>query len=104
MPVVRLDSGASIDCPLGGRLIDACDEGGLGVPFGCRAGTCGTCRVAVLEGVEYVSAADEAERAALDALEAGPRDRLACRIVIANRPGTITLAVSCRETLSEIED
>ncbi|HVJ25079.1 MAG TPA: 2Fe-2S iron-sulfur cluster-binding protein, partial [Burkholderiales bacterium] len=49
-------------------------------------GRCGTCRVRIESGAEQLSAASESERATLERLGAGVRERLACQ-ANANGPG-----------------
>lgn len=65
------------DVPDGSVIRDAAEE--LGVPFGCKKGICGTCKVDVLEGAENLSPLNDKEK------EMGDRDethRLACQCVI----------------------
>lgn len=66
------------------RLIDLLDEapGKEGVPLSCRAGHCGVCRVTVEHGASALEPASCAEAEVLDALEAGPEERLACQLRI----------------------
>jgi ferredoxin len=62
----------------GESLLDAIDERELPVPFGCRAGTCGTCRIQVDEGMAALEPPDEREQFQLGKL-IGTNLRLACR-------------------------
>lgn len=59
-----------------GYIIETCED--LGIPFGCRGGTCGTCEVRVLKGKDSLSPKSEAE------IDFGLEDnyRLACQCVI----------------------
>ncbi len=61
------------------RLIDVCDESHAPVEFSCRSGTCGTCRIEVLEGAELLRAPSTDEVETLLAFDAPPTHRLACR-------------------------
>lgn len=45
----------------GDSIIDACDE--LGVPFACKEGVCGSCRIDILEGENNLSNLTENETA-----------------------------------------
>ncbi len=59
------------------RIKDVAEE--LGIPFGCRSGICGTCKIEVLEGEENLDDLNEQEQAM------GDRDRthrLACQCSI----------------------
>lgn len=61
------------------RLIDACDACRAPVEFSCRSGTCGTCRIEVLEGEALLQPPRDDELETLDAFDAPPTHRLACR-------------------------
>ena len=68
-----------VDAPA--RIVDVTDDHGVDVlPYSCRAGHCGTCRVRVLEGSELLRAADDDERDTLDVYGEGPTDRLGCQL------------------------
>lgn len=69
-----------------GFIVEACEE--LGIPFGCRGGTCGTCEITVLKGMEYLSKKTESE------IDFGLEDdsRLACQCVIKNE-GCVEIAL-----------
>jgi 2Fe-2S ferredoxin len=73
------------DCPEGGRLLDVCDELSLGghaapVPFSCRSATCGSCRVDVIEGSEWLEPPEVRERETLAVFGDDPaKRRLACQ-------------------------
>lgn len=45
----------------GEALMDAAEK--LGVPFSCRAGVCGTCKVTIVEGSENLEPKTENEKA-----------------------------------------
>ena len=78
----------------GQRFIDITDEvPGTGVGYSCRAATCGTCRVRVLEGWDALEAPGEDEQDVLEILGAGPRIRLCCQIALRRRTERVVLRV-----------
>jgi propane monooxygenase reductase subunit len=42
--------GLKFECDEDTKLLDAAVKAGLGLPYGCRKGNCGTCKVQVLDG------------------------------------------------------
>lgn len=66
--------------PKGARLIDAVEEAGFPVPFGCGQGVCGSCLIRVENG--ELSAPDESEKVFLAELGADCGNRLACQILL----------------------
>ena len=49
--------------PASGTLLNLAEAAGISPTFGCRAGSCGLCRTAILQGkVGYVEPIDEPER------------------------------------------
>jgi ferredoxin len=96
MPLLRVEAtplgpGTTLDAPLGGALLDLCDEARAPVAFSCRSARCGTCRVEVLAGLDALAPPDEEERERLAKLEAPPGVRLACRAVVRPGAGPLTL-------------
>ena len=73
------------------RLLDVCDESRAPVAFSCRGATCATCRVEVLEGLDRLEPAGEAEREVLRSLGAPRTTRLACQAVLLAGPGLIRI-------------
>ena len=71
-----------VEVPQGTRLIEVVDAAGADVTFGCRNGTCGTCRVRILEGMENLSLPTPEERDFLKALDALSNERLGCQFCI----------------------
>ena len=61
------------------QIVEAC---GADVTFGCRNGTCGTCRVRIEEGTENISIHTPEEKEFLALMEALPNERLGCQIKI----------------------
>ncbi len=59
MAIVRREEKA-VQLPDGEPIIDAAKE--LGVLFGCQSGICGTCMVAVEEGMENLFPRNKAEQ------------------------------------------
>lgn len=43
-------TGATVEVPARTSLLDALTDSGVAIPSSCRAGTCGTCRLALVEG------------------------------------------------------
>ena len=66
-----------VELPDGERIREACEE--LAVPFGCRSGFCGTCKIEIIEGAEHLAELTQEEQ------EMGNRNRthrLACQAKI----------------------
>jgi 2Fe-2S ferredoxin len=74
-------SGFEIDAEPGEAIMDITDANPAAeVPYSCRAATCGTCRVEVLEGGEALSAPDQFELDVLDIFGDTPdKVRLCCQ-------------------------
>jgi ferredoxin len=80
-----------IEAPLGGDMLDLCDEHFAPVPFSCRSASCGTCHIDVIEGAELLEPADAEERQLLQILRGPGTARLACRARVRSGPGLIRL-------------
>lgn len=76
------DEDLEVEAPAGTPLQDLADRSGADLTFGCRTGSCGTCRVRILSGAEHASPMEPEERDFLKALGAAPDERLACRISV----------------------
>lgn len=57
----------------GSSLQEPCME--LGIPFGCQNGVCGTCRIDIIEGMEYLNPRTPPE----NDMELEGTERLACQ-------------------------
>lgn len=71
-----------VEAPAGTALQRIADAAGADITFGCRTGSCGTCRVRVVEGLEHCSEAGPEERDFLKGLDAPPDQRLACQVAV----------------------
>jgi ferredoxin len=71
-----------VEAPLGAKLVDVAMASGADLTFGCRKGTCGTCRVKIASGSENTSAPAREEADFLKSLKSPPNERLACQIRI----------------------
>jgi ferredoxin len=71
-----------VEAPDGTPLPDIADASGADITFGCRSGSCGTCRVRVASGLERCSAMAAEERDFLAQLGAPPDQRLACQVAV----------------------
>jgi ferredoxin len=69
-----------VEAPPGTPLQAIADAAGADITFGCRSGSCGTCRIRVLAGLEHCSAMEPEERDFLQGLDAPPDHRLACQV------------------------
>ena len=69
-----------VEAPAGTPLQAIADAAGADITFGCRSGSCGTCRVRVLSG--QCSAMASEERAFLAGIHAPPDQRLACQVSV----------------------
>jgi ferredoxin len=69
-----------VAAPRGTPLQAVADASGADITFGCRSGSCGTCRVRILAGLENCSAMAPEERDFLRGLDAPVDHRLACQV------------------------
>jgi len=69
----------------GSEIKDACEEK-FNIPFGCKDGICGTCRIKVDEGNENLTDKNEKEE---DMFPEEPDVRLACQCRI--KSGTVKI-------------
>ena len=69
-----------VEAPWGTPLQAIADAAGAYISFGCRSGSCGTCRIRVLAGLEHCSAMAPEERDFLQGLDAPGDHRLACQV------------------------
>jgi len=89
-------SGFEIDAEPGEAIMDITDANpAADVPYSCRAATCGTCRVQVLEGGDALSTADVDEIEVLDIFGDSPDEvRLCCQTkLVAGTATQVTLKV-----------
>jgi ferredoxin len=69
-----------VEAPAGTALQAIADAAEADITFGCRSGSCGTCRIRVLAGMEHCSAPAPEERDFLQGLGAPADHRLACQV------------------------
>ncbi len=68
------------EAPEGTALEAVAEAVGADITFGCKTGSCGTCRIRVVSGLHACSAPEPEERDFLRGLEAPPDQRLACQL------------------------
>lgn len=73
MALLKTDT-QQIEVNDGDKIIAACEQ--LRIPFGCKDGSCGTCLVEVITGMENLSPRSAAEQAEIPLAE---NQRLACQ-------------------------
>ncbi len=89
-------SGFEVDARPGEAIMDITDANPAAeVPYSCRAATCGTCRVEVLEGAEALSKPDAYELEVLEIFGDTPdKVRLCCQAKLTDAPSPkVTLKV-----------
>jgi ferredoxin len=89
-------SGFEVDAEPGEAIMDITDANpAADVPYSCRAATCGTCRVRVIEGGDALSTADIDEIEVLDIFGDTPDEvRLCCQTKLVDGAATqVTLRV-----------
>lgn len=84
MPKVTfLQDKLTIEVKAGTKLPDVVDHSGATLPFGCRLGSCGTCRCLVVEGGSNVNPLTAAESELFESLTSiHPNERLGCQLII----------------------
>ncbi len=71
-----------VEAPAGTSFQEIVDSCGADVTFGCRTGTCGTCRIKIENGIENISPMDREEKDFLQSIDAKNDERLGCQIKI----------------------
>jgi ferredoxin len=72
-----------LDVAKGTSLQDAVKQSGATLPFGCRLGSCGTCRVLVEEGMENLNPMTSEENDLFESLTSvGKTERLGCQLLV----------------------
>ena len=72
MPSITID-GKRVELSDGAPILAACEA--LGVPFGCQAGSCGTCVITVESGMDNLWPRNELE----EDMRLRGNERLACQ-------------------------
>lgn len=66
----------TVEVPDGSLLVEL--DGKCSILFACRVGSCGSCKVKVLEGAENLEPPNDAEQAGLSIFATDPAERLLC--------------------------
>ena len=91
--VTFLPAGVTVECADGSSLFDAGAKAGVSIETACVGkGTCGLCRVKVLEGADVLTPYSDEEERHLGNLYHLTRVRLSCRTRITGGAATVALA------------
>ncbi|KAB8036514.1 2Fe-2S iron-sulfur cluster binding domain-containing protein [Silvanigrella paludirubra] len=71
-----------VEAPVGASFQEIVQASEADVTFGCRNGTCGTCRIRVEKGMENISSLEREEKDFLESIESPSNERLGCQIRI----------------------
>ena len=83
MPKITLAANdQSYEVPEGTSFLEFCQANGVEHDFGCTVGSCGTCRLQILEGAENVDAADNEELETVEMCTDVAGARLGCVLVV----------------------
>ena len=77
MAILKTDN-LQISVAEGDKIIYACEQ--LNIPFGCKDGSCGTCLIKIIQGMENLSPRAAAEQAEIP-LAADQRLACQCRLM-----------------------
>jgi len=77
-----LVSGQTHDVPDGTSFLEFCQENGAPHDFGCTVGSCGTCRLEIVEGAESVDPITDEERETIEMSTDFAGARLGCQLFI----------------------
>ncbi len=84
MPKVTfITDNLTVDVESGAAIPDIVEKCGATLPFGCRMGSCGTCRCIIVEGAENLNKQTEAEVDLFCNLTSvGLDERLGCQLIV----------------------
>ncbi len=83
MPKITIQpSGQTFEVPAGQNYLEFCQANSVPQDFGCTVGSCGTCRVEILSGMENLNAKDDEETDTLEMCTDAENARLGCQLVI----------------------
>lgn len=72
-----------VEVPEGSSLLEITKKFQLPFPFGCRRGSCGTCRCLIEEGEKNLNPKTEAEEELFETFTSvGVNERLGCQLII----------------------
>lgn len=72
-----------VEVKKGSKIPDIVDQCGASLPFGCRMGSCGTCRVIIEEGIKNLNPRTEEEEDLFENFTSVRDDeRLGCRLIV----------------------
>ena len=92
MPKVTfMPDGQCFEVAAGTTILVSAIQNGLQLRHDCTEAICGTDRVKILSGKEYLSEKNENEELTLEMMNAGPDERLAC---VARIVGDVIVEVS----------
>lgn len=73
----------TVEVPKGAAIPDIVDRCEASLPFGCRKGSCGTCRVIIEAGMKNLNPMTEEENELFDNLTSvGKDERLGCQLKV----------------------
>ena len=76
--------GHKVELPMNSKLVDIINDYPDIIPFRCKQGICGSCRIEVISGQEFLSPASKTEIDFLNKLGDTPGSiRLACQVDVA---------------------
>ena len=70
------NDGKTVKIPDGSLLVEL--DGKCSILFACKSGSCGSCKVKVLEGMENLEAPSDIEQGGLATFGTDPAERLPC--------------------------
>lgn len=73
----------TVDVKKGSKIPDIVDQCGASLPFGCRMGSCGTCRVIIEQGIENLNQRTQEEEDLFENFTSVRDDeRLGCQLIV----------------------
>lgn len=84
MPKVTfVTDGLILEVVAGSKIPDIVDQSEATLPFGCRMGSCGTCRLLVEEGMENLNPKTREEEELFESFTSvAPNERLGCQLIV----------------------